>query len=257
MSRPVCQYAFLSLVVLSLVCLDAELAWPQSKARDRQDERKENARVLEAQKSVDKAKERLQEEQKRFKIKLREVDSHEKSLMKEKRKLRESKDARAELDRCAAPILEKLHASAEWKAIQKRVQEAKDRREELLSDTELSEETRNEQLNAINAIVKLPLLEEAKACATDQKWVAANEMLSSAMEKLDKLRSKISKSEIESHPETIAAEKRVVIASKELMAESRSLANLRTALRNAQLNLVSAQSKLTKAKGEDSRDKNK
>jgi septal ring factor EnvC (AmiA/AmiB activator) len=274
-----CRYLFL-FCVASIIALQPAAAQAQknNNNQNKQDEKRENERVKDAEKKLSDARKELGQHQTKLKAAIKKLDGAEDKLTAAKRSLREAEDqiekelgqsiglpqAVAEIiekrkvfTELSKPILEQLHASPEWKALEAQVSKAKAEKEELRENVEIEEAEFAEKFKALNQILDRPVAVETKALSANAECEAARVELDKASAKLVELRKKLSPEKIESHPLVTAAKKSVKEKEAVVKSDEKEVASARSAAAKSQREVSQAQSNLSKARTADAKDSNK
>ena len=266
------------LLALHLVVVISVPALAQKNARNKQDERRENQRVADAQKSVREHQAELQQAEQKLKSLLRTSATLELHLNKARSQWREKreqvademaksmgidaalsrlKQAKAELAEYSQPIHDALHQKQEWIAAKKSADQAKSEIETLREEIGLGEDERNSKLNALTDLVLKPGELDRQAILDSEKGKSLSEKVDDAQAAVGKIRRAIPDEKVDANPAVVQAKKAIDQAEQELKKHAQSQSVARGGVQKAQVQLNQSRLKLQQAQAADARDKNR
>lgn len=256
-----------------LVCAGTP-AWAQKNNR-RNDERRENERVKNAQEHLQQTQKNQSELSKQVKTAASAVTAAERTVKLARDKVRDEKEnaeqrldsksgipqlieklkvARADFEKLAAPIRESVHATEAWQAAELDAKEAQAEKSEVLETVKDLKE-RAPLLEPLEKRIAKPLDMETTAILADSSAKRASDTADKLKVQLDELRKKFPDSKIDEDPLVKKAKTALDDAEKKLQQAVRELQSNRSKLAKAQASVADAQRKLNQAKEADRKNK--
>ncbi len=265
-SKPSWRLA-IGLVGFFMVVASPEWALAQKNNR-KNDERRENERVKNAENKLDQVKKQVADNDKLIKTAGQNASLAEKNVKVARTRVQDEKEAaesrldsksgipevvqqlkvaRTDFAKIADPIREKVHATQEWKLAEEAATEAKAEKQEVLELVKNLKE-REEKLAPLEPLIAKPIELEEKAINEDKAARTASEKVASLKSKLEELRKKFPESKIEEDPLVKKAKQDLAEADKKLQSALREVASLRSKSLQLRKNLAEAQQQLARAK---------
>lgn len=254
------------------------IALGQKGNNSKQDERRENERVANAERALADAKKDLSAIQKDLRS---EAVSLEKSalalrqLRKKAREVREEvedrlgakvgipvalskvRQAGAALEEISAKLLEQLHTAPNWIQAKEAADRAKVAKAAVLDDVEQVGNDHDDNLKPLQKLISMPMELENEFIAKDTAASQAMKHLSEQQAELEKMRKLLPIGEVEKDRKVVQALSDVTKKEKEIDEIEEKLRKMKAEAGQIQKRFADAQVKLQKAKAADAADSNR
>jgi hypothetical protein len=269
---------FLPSLVLAYAVLGMSHQLFAQKNANAQDERRENQRVASVERALGEVKQELAAMQKRLRQELSQLEREEAALVQLRRNgrvaredaedrlgekigipqsLKKVRDARAELDKVTAKVIDSLATNPDWKKAKEKADQARTLKKTLQEDVELDEDEREQKLSELQ--LSISQLEELERAAVSKDPLAnkANETLNASSAALQQLRKTLPKDKIDADPKVQQIEKEIDKQEKQVAHSKSSILKSRMEAAKLQRKFVQAQTNLRNARAADASDSNK
>lgn len=264
--------------LLFVFVLNATSLNAQKNNANQRDERRENERVAKAEKSLREVKQDLEKAQKETRTHLQKLNSAQDAVQKAKRNLREAeeaaeeelgekagiptalkrvKDAAAQKQAIADPILAQLRTTDAWKLADQQATTATEQKSKLRDNESIDENVRKEEIKKLDAIINRPFQLEQQTISSNPICAKAIENLTKLQNELTNLRKSISRDEVASHPKVVKAKKALETQESSLKSMEKEFSSSQTKLNKVQEKFQSAERELNKARAADAADSNR
>ncbi len=269
---------FAFLVICTCLSSSSSIALGQQGNNSKQDERRENERVANAERSLSDAKKDLSAIQKDLRSETVNLEKSALSLRQLKKKARDVRDevedrlgakigipaalskvrqAGAALEEISARLREQLHTAPNWIQAKEAADRAKVAKAALLDDVEQVGNDHDEKLKPLQKLISKPMELENEFIAMDSAAKEAMKHLSEQQAELDKKRQLLPIGEVEKDRMVVQALSDVTKKEKEIDVIEGKLRKIRAEAGKMQKRFADAQMSLQRAKAADAADPNR
>lgn len=267
--------------IVGALCLGMLLvspAWAQKNNRNKQDEKRENERVADAQKEVREQQKDLSDAEQKLREAVRSSTSQVANLARAREQLRQTREqtadrlaksmgieaalerlklAKMKLVEFKTPVIEKLHRSKEWVAATDAADKAQSEIDKLREDIELSDDDRKQKLDRLTKLVLRPDELDRQAVVETAEGKLLTDQVEAALAAIEKIRRAIPDEKVDADPAVVQAKKTLEKSEQELKKLTQNVSAQRNSVQKAQQQLQQSRQKLQQAQAADARDKNR
>ncbi len=269
---------FISTVLSVCLLVSSSIAFGQKGNNPKQDERRENERVANAERSLTDAKRDLSSIQKELRSEMVSLENSVLALRQLKKKAREVREevedrlgaivgipdalskvrqAGTALEEISVQLREQLYKTPNWIQANAAADQAKVAKAAMLDDLEQAGNNNDAQLKPLLKLIGKPMELENEFIARDSTAIEATKRLAEQQAELDKRRKLLPSGEVEKDRKVIQALSEVAKKEKEIDEMEIKLKKKRTDAGRIQKQVADAQMNLQKAKAADAADPNR